>query len=709
MQVFSSLLFLLTCLNMVTAVTGCHSDRDKDDRPRQNCTAGGFNNIPSGLEPTTEVLLLPINQLSSLSWSDYRMFPKIYEIDLTSNQIHALSDISEGGLKTLRVLRLGSNGLEVLADGCFSPFPFLAELYLPHNSLVSLPDDVFRDLNKLEILDLSSNRIIVLPPKIIYPLEVIETLYLENNKIQAIPDDWFSVQDMGIPYLFLSANPWRCSCSLGYLHDYLLEFESSVYVRNGTVVNSRPKSVVCHSPGRLEGRPVIDLKAEDLCPPIITTAPTSLTAPPTTAAPTTTTAPTTAAPTTTTTDPTTTAAPTTTTTAPTTAAPTTTTTDPTTTTTDPTTTAAPTTTTTDLTTTNAPTTTTAPTTTAAITTASTTPPAPTMLLQWVSSTEYPVAAIGSSSGIATSTPTPMPNTSVATAAVATAAVPTEVGGFQPGARRGGGGGGVRAYCAWLFAGCVLLCALSLACTALSTAWLVLWYRRAHGAPLRDAPREKRGGGGRRLESLRMMSCRKGRRVEEERGGGGGGGGTALYRSVLFVSRGVEPTQGEREGEGARGGEKAGQGGVRERAGERDREEWQGGAGETAGESTLIVLRPAGLGGVGRRDEVERKGRGGGGEEESVSREESFRLFSRQEEIACRLAGAGGGALGARYSVVLREEREGGEGAARDWVVGGWAVTPGTGAVRSSWGEWLTRYLPNMPWGAAVPSEGAPAE
>ncbi|CAL8384694.1 unnamed protein product [Arctogadus glacialis] len=445
---------------------GCHSDRDKDDRPRQNCTAGGFSNIPSGLEPTTEVLLLPINQLSSLSWSDYSMFPKIYEIDLTSNQIHALSDISEGGLKTLRVLRLGSNGLEVLADGCFSPFPFLAELYLPHNSLVSLPDDVFRDLNKLEILDLSSNRIIVLPPNIIYPLEVIETLYLENNKIQTIPDDWFSAQDMGIPYLFLSANPWRCSCSLGYLHDYLLEFETSVYVRNGTVVNLRPKSVVCHSPGRLQGRP----------------------------------------------------------------------------------------------------------------------------FQWYRYIDD-----------------------------------------HPDAQHHRGDG-----------------------------------RRGNGRRTDRGRRVPAGGQTRRRRAcvLRLAVCRV----------------RVAVRAVAGVHGAVHGVAGPVVPPGAR--------------------------------SPPQRRTEAGLGGVGRRDEGERKGRGrggGGGEEESVSREESFRLFSRQEEIACRLAGAGGGALGARYSVVLREEREGGEGAARDWVVGGWAVTPGTGAVRSSWGEWLTHYLPNMPWGAAMPSDSTPAE
>ncbi|KAJ3585753.1 hypothetical protein NHX12_014472 [Muraenolepis orangiensis] len=243
MQVFFSLPLLLCHVTVVTGVAGCHGDRDKDNRPRQNCTAGGFSDIPSGLDPTTEVLLLPVNQLSSLSWSNYKMFPDIYEIDLTTNKIHALLAGSAGVLLlSLRVLRLGSNDMEILRDGSFSPCPSLTELYLPHNALTSLPDNIFAGLSKLEILDLSSNKITVLPPNLIQPLVAIEALFMEYNKIQVMPDDWFSVKD--IPYLFLSANPWLCSCSLGYLNGYLNDYETNVYVRDGAFINGDAESVV---------------------------------------------------------------------------------------------------------------------------------------------------------------------------------------------------------------------------------------------------------------------------------------------------------------------------------------------------------------------------------------------------------------------------------------------------------------------------------
>ena len=49
------LLCLLSHVARVTAVAGCHSDRDNDHRPRMNCTAAGFSAVPAGFEPTTEV------------------------------------------------------------------------------------------------------------------------------------------------------------------------------------------------------------------------------------------------------------------------------------------------------------------------------------------------------------------------------------------------------------------------------------------------------------------------------------------------------------------------------------------------------------------------------------------------------------------------------------------------------------------------------
>lgn len=58
-----------------------------------------------------------------------------------------------------------------------------------------------------------------------------------------MPDNWFS-QKEEVPYLYLSANPWACSCSLGYLRRYLDDYELNVYVRDGPDIKSDGESVV---------------------------------------------------------------------------------------------------------------------------------------------------------------------------------------------------------------------------------------------------------------------------------------------------------------------------------------------------------------------------------------------------------------------------------------------------------------------------------
>uniref|UniRef100_UPI003AACC44E uncharacterized protein n=1 Tax=Centroberyx gerrardi TaxID=166262 RepID=UPI003AACC44E len=652
------LLFLLSQVTVATAVAGCHSDRDKDHRPRKNCTAAGFSDVPAGLEPTTK------NCLS-----------EIYEICLTLNKVPELTPSGAPVLPSLGVLRLGSNRLTSLPDGSFSACPALTELHLSNNAIAALSDQTFSGLSKLEILDLSSNHIRVLPRLMLHPLPAIETLYIEYNKIMVMPDDWFS-QKEEVPYLFLSANPWACSCSLGYLHSYLDNYEHNVYVRDGPIYQPDAESVVCDSPGSLKGKPVVELKESDLCSsateagpagdalmftdaPPTTSTPSTTTAPTTTTTPTTSTTPTTPSPITTipttpspTTSTPTTPSPTTstpTTPSPITTIPTTSTPSTTTPTTPSPTTSTPTTTipTTSTPTTTIPTTST-PSTTTAPTTMAPPDPAPqsysepptvvtwswyhsfTRLVEWSHYSGSEVKGEGSwlgSSAWATTdpaTPTATPTVATTTAAAVTPAPVPSPATYEPGGgRRRGKSTGAGLFCFWLFAGCVLLCVASGASALATLARLIIWYRRPAGM----------GGEGGRDENgvYRKTLYRLFSRQEEIEG----------WRDVMEECRVSAEERGGRGGEGGA----------------------DGGGGARGG------------------------GRGGGGR---------------------------GGVSRKRYSVILREEREEAEGGREelDWVVGGWEVAGGGGRrrgeeeaeQRSSWGEWLAHYLPSMPWGVAAPPE-----
>lgn len=61
-----------------------------------------------------------------------------------------------------------------------------------------------------------------------------------------MPDDWFSKKEE-VPYLYLSSNPWACSCSLTYFHKYLNDYELNVYVRDGPNIRGDAESVVSNT------------------------------------------------------------------------------------------------------------------------------------------------------------------------------------------------------------------------------------------------------------------------------------------------------------------------------------------------------------------------------------------------------------------------------------------------------------------------------
>ncbi|XP_030580094.1 platelet glycoprotein Ib alpha chain [Archocentrus centrarchus] len=744
MQLFLLLLLLLlSCVSTGAAVAGCLSDQDKDNRPRENCTAAGFSDIPEGIEPTKKVLLFPKNLFSSLSWSSFQVFAEIYEIDLTGNKVPAVTPSASPILPTLSVLRLGSNHLTTLSDGSFSACPYLTELYLENNAISSLRDHTFSGLTKLEILDLTSNHIRVLPDLMLHPLRAIETLFLENNKISVMPDNWFS-QKEEVPYLYLSANPWACSCSLSYLRRYLEDYEFNVYVRDGPDIKADAESVVCDSPQQLKGTPVITLEESDLCS---VPGPTGDFDQPATKYSTkyyyTTTAVPAPVPTATYSPPAYTALtqlytmydrvvtwswsktftsliewsdysntevatarfhkfitlPTVSTARRLTEsqsipAETTTSVPLTTPSTKPTlhtvrsTTAEATTAYEEVTTTKA---TTTGTTTEAATAyeAVTTTRATTTGTTTEATTTYKAA---------TTTEANTTFDAVTTTGTAAAmSIPFRVASDVQQHEKVSSVRPAGVFCIWLFAGCLLLC-LALAASILATvANMVIWYRRIY-KPLCMKLAARRGTS----EGMMLLTYN---RVEGKEVGGGGV--MALYRSVLFVHR------------------EAGEGMERENRDER---------GEGEGEERLLVaLKPTGGGAI-REDESEKSGR----EERGVYKKTLYRLLSREEEIEgwrdvmeeCqvykedgsrravgqhrgmdRLSSRGGeGVSKKRYSVILREEREevGGGKEELDWVVGGWEVKREgveTGEQpRSSWGEWLAHYLPSMPWGVTAPPE-----
>ncbi|KAL1249160.1 hypothetical protein QQF64_020165 [Cirrhinus molitorella] len=201
--------------------SSCQSDRNKDHRPRVSCVSQGLTAVPDAIDTGTQVLVLTGNQFTSLSWSMYSGFTELHELDLSHNHISTLEPPGPV-LEKLSVLRLSGNRLTGLGGLVFRGTPNLMEIYLDRNQIRSLHDGTFSELPRLEVIDLSQNKLPALPPRLLERVSSggLKTFDLENNSVSLMPDRFFSSKPE-LPYVYLSHNPWLCSCAVSYLHSYL--------------------------------------------------------------------------------------------------------------------------------------------------------------------------------------------------------------------------------------------------------------------------------------------------------------------------------------------------------------------------------------------------------------------------------------------------------------------------------------------------------
>ncbi|XP_056588473.1 platelet glycoprotein Ib alpha chain [Triplophysa dalaica] len=268
MRAIVSTLLFLTMRSCNVAGSVCRDDRDKDHRSRVSCVNHGLTALPGGIKPLTQVLVLTGNRFTSLSWSDYSAFTHLYELDLSHNDITALEPPGPV-LENLSVLRLSGNRLTGLGGRVFRCAPSLMEIYLSGNRIRYLHDDTFSDLQRLEVINLSGNNLFALPVRLLERVSSggLKMFDLENNSVSLMPYGFFSSKPE-LPYVYLSYNPWLCSCSVEYLHSYLNDQEHNVYKQEGPKgIVPGADSVLCAGPPHLRGRPIIDLKEDDFCPP----------------------------------------------------------------------------------------------------------------------------------------------------------------------------------------------------------------------------------------------------------------------------------------------------------------------------------------------------------------------------------------------------------------------------------------------------------
>ena len=114
------------------------------------------------------------------------------------------------GLRALRSLSMSRCHLYGVSLESMAIFPLLSELVLADNGFVHIPDGVFSPLQQLSVVDVS------------------------RNKLETVSEDTFSPDTRRrLTGVYLSSNPFQCSCDLLWFRDWLVANPSLFHPPHG--------------------------------------------------------------------------------------------------------------------------------------------------------------------------------------------------------------------------------------------------------------------------------------------------------------------------------------------------------------------------------------------------------------------------------------------------------------------------------------------
>ncbi|XP_059907968.1 peroxidasin-like isoform X2 [Gadus macrocephalus] len=152
------------------------------------------------------------------------------------------------------ILDLRFNKIKDLQPGSFRRLKNLNTLLLNNNLIRGIPRGAFEDLENLKYLYLHFNNIESLEPESFTHLPKLERLFLHNNRItHLVPGTFTHLESM--KRLRLDSNMLNCDCELLWLADLLKQYSES---------GNAQAAATCDHPGRLQGRSVATLSAQEL-------------------------------------------------------------------------------------------------------------------------------------------------------------------------------------------------------------------------------------------------------------------------------------------------------------------------------------------------------------------------------------------------------------------------------------------------------------
>lgn len=202
-----------------------------------------------------------------------KMFPhnpyipyKLYEVDLSYNEIPVVTHEMTYGLKKLKKLDLSGNIINDIRNNVLGNLTDLQFLNISRNQLENLisknPDSVLALPSNITEIDMSFNQLVVLPVEKIVKARKLRVLDVRNNRLTDFePVLVKEIVSNGLDVYF-DGNDLKCDCFTRPLKHYMDKLKRSVLEKDAKYFN-----LVCKQPPSLFNESLKDLHEDKLiCP-----------------------------------------------------------------------------------------------------------------------------------------------------------------------------------------------------------------------------------------------------------------------------------------------------------------------------------------------------------------------------------------------------------------------------------------------------------
>ncbi|CAL1568310.1 unnamed protein product [Knipowitschia caucasica] len=159
---------------------------------RVDCSDLGLQETPINISVFTSYLDLSMNNLTALSSRDFSNLHFLEELRLAGNDLSFIPKGAFMGLYNLKVLMLQNNQLRSVPGEAFHDLPNLQSLRLDANHISSVPVGCFSGLSSLRHLWLDDNLLTAVPVAALSELPALQAMTLALNRISYVPNSAFS-------------------------------------------------------------------------------------------------------------------------------------------------------------------------------------------------------------------------------------------------------------------------------------------------------------------------------------------------------------------------------------------------------------------------------------------------------------------------------------------------------------------------------------